>query len=172
MAWPTLPMALAAGSPANGGSQIMKDSRIGTYGAIALLMALMLKVTSLAALDVTTAATALIAGHAAARFAPIVALASMSYAGDAEAAKVKPMATAISERELALSFALALAPALLLDPTCFMLALVGGAVPAVLVAAQAKRLIGGYTGDILGAMEQVFEIGFLLAVVAGGLHNH
>jgi adenosylcobinamide-GDP ribazoletransferase len=41
-----------------------------------------------------------------------------------------------------------------------------GALPAALLARWSRRLIGGYTGDVLGAIEQVFEIGFLLAVAA------
>ena len=133
---------------------------------------LALKTASLAALDVTTAVTALIAGHAAARLATVVALGAMPYAGDADAAKVKPLATAISQSEFVVGLALGILPTLLLDPTCLMLGLIGGAVPAAAVAIQARRLIGGYTGDVLGAIEQVFEVGFLLAVVAGGLHNH
>jgi adenosylcobinamide-GDP ribazoletransferase len=43
--------------------------------------------------------------------------------------------------------------------------LLGGALAAAL-AAWSRRLIGGYTGDVLGAIEQVFEIGFLLGVAA------
>ena len=41
-----------------------------------------------------------------------------------------------------------------------------GAVLAIALAIWARRLIGGYTGDVLGAIEQVFEIGFLLGVAA------
>jgi adenosylcobinamide-GDP ribazoletransferase len=132
----------------------------------------LLKTASIAALDVATAMGALIAAHASARLATVAALASMPYAGDAEAAKVKPLATGTTQNELAVAAVIGLAPVLLIDPACFMLGLIGGAIPAVLLALQSNRLIGGYTGDVLGAIEQVFEIGFLLAVVAGGLHNH
>jgi adenosylcobinamide-GDP ribazoletransferase len=41
-----------------------------------------------------------------------------------------------------------------------------GAAFAAALAAWARRLIGGYTGDVLGAIEQAFEIGFLLGVAA------
>ena len=41
-----------------------------------------------------------------------------------------------------------------------------GAVLAAAIALWARKLINGYTGDILGAIEQMFEIGFLLGVAA------
>ena len=47
-----------------------------------------------------------------------------------------------------------------------LIGLVCGALLATLLARWSRRLIGGYTGDVLGAVEQVFEIGFLLGVVA------
>jgi adenosylcobinamide-GDP ribazoletransferase len=152
--------------------EIMRDSRIGTYGGVTLMLALAMKVAALSALDVATGVTALIAAHAAARLATVVAITRMAYAGDADGAKVKPLATGLTERELLVAALLGLAPTLLLDPTCFVLALIGGAIPALAIARQSQRLIGGYTGDVLGAIEQVFEIGFLMAVAAQGLHMH
>ena len=152
--------------------EIMKDSRIGTYGAVALLAVLALKVTAIAALDVASAIGGLIAAHAAARLAAVVTISSLPYAGDLEAAKVKPLSTSITQRELLVAAAFGLAPTFLVDPACFVIGLAGGAIPALLLAYQSKRLIGGYTGDVLGAIEQVFEIGFLLAVVAAGQHSH
>jgi adenosylcobinamide-GDP ribazoletransferase len=47
----------------------------------------------------------------------------------------------------------------------FFGALLGAALAAAL-ALWSRRLIGGYTGDVLGAIEQMFEIGFLLGVAA------
>jgi adenosylcobinamide-GDP ribazoletransferase len=41
-----------------------------------------------------------------------------------------------------------------------------GALMAIILCRMARRLINGYTGDVLGAVEQVFEIGFLLGVAA------
>ncbi len=152
--------------------EIMKDSRIGTYGAATLMLALALKTAALAQLDLLSGMSALIAAHASARLATVVALASLPYAGDVDAAKVKPLATGVTSSEFGVALGLGIAPALLTDPACFMVGLIGGAIAALMVALQARRLIGGYTGDILGAIEQVFEIGFLLAITAGGLHYH
>jgi adenosylcobinamide-GDP ribazoletransferase len=41
-----------------------------------------------------------------------------------------------------------------------------GALFAAILAMRSRKLIGGYTGDVLGAVEQMFEIGFLLGVAA------
>jgi adenosylcobinamide-GDP ribazoletransferase len=163
---------LGGGLTVNRRLEIMRDSRIGTYGGVTLMLALAMKVTAISALDVATGVSALVAAHASARFATVVAIGQMPYAGDADGAKVKPLATGLTGREMVVAAAFGLAPVLLLDPTCFMLALIGGAIPALALAWQSQRLIGGYTGDVLGAMEQVFEIGFLLAVAGQGLHQH
>ena len=37
---------------------------------------------------------------------------------------------------------------------------------AMLLAFASRRLLGGYTGDVLGAVEQVFELGFVLGAAA------
>jgi adenosylcobinamide-GDP ribazoletransferase len=163
---------LGGGLSVNRRLEIMRDSRIGTYGGVTLMLALAMKVTALSALDLATGVSALVAAHASARFATVVAIGQMPYAGDADGAKVKPLATGLTGREMVVAAVFGLTPTLLLDPTCFMLALIGGAVPALALAYQSHRLIGGYTGDVLGAMEQVFEIGFLLAVAGQGLHAH
>lgn len=152
--------------------EIMKDSRIGTYGAVALMLVLALKIMSIAALEVPSAIGALIAAHASARLATVVAIQALPYAGDADAAKVKPLATGITGHEMVIAAVFGLAPIFMIDPACFAIGLAGGAMPALLLAYQSRRLIGGYTGDVLGAIEQVFEVGFLLAVVAAGQHSH
>ena len=86
---------------------IMKDSRIGSYGAVALVLALVLKVTAVAGLasaaqtdGLAWAAMALIWSHAVSRAAPVWLVWRLPYAGDAEHAKAKPLATRASGRGL------------------------------------------------------------------------
>ena len=147
--------------------EIMKDSRIGTYGAVALITMFAVKASALLALGPIMMALALIPAHACARLATVIAIRLMSYAGDADAAKVKPLATGLNNRELVVAVVLGLVPCVLvLTPATFAAGLALGGFAAVCVAYQAKRLIGGYTGDILGAIEQVFETGFLVAAAA------
>ena len=145
---------------------IMKDSRLGTFGATALGMDIALKVFALAALSPIAGAGALIAAHAGGRFAAIAAMAYLPYAGDSSTAKPKPLATNITGRGLAIGACFA-APALLLLPfPAGLAACLAGFAASLFIAWRATRLLGGFTGDALGAIEQSFEIAFLLAVAA------
>lgn len=148
---------------------IMKDSRIGTYGALALGLGVALRVAALAELPVWIGALALVALHAAARATPAIVVNAMSYAGDTAAMKVSYAEAPVRRSEIgvALAFvALAALPLAWGHPQPVLIGLVCGALLATGLARWSRRLIGGYTGDVLGAVEQVFEIGFLLGVVA------
>jgi adenosylcobinamide-GDP ribazoletransferase len=148
---------------------VMKDSRIGTYGTLALVFSLSLRVTALADMPVWSAAVALISAHAAARVTPIFVMNALPYAGDTAAMKVSYIGVPISghDRSFALVAVLcALLPLAFVSILSVISGLLLGAALAVGVALWARKRINGYTGDILGAIEQMFEIGFLLGVVA------
>jgi adenosylcobinamide-GDP ribazoletransferase len=150
--------------------EIMKDSRVGTFGVLALGLAVALKVAALGQTPVTLVVFALIAAHAGGRGAAVLVMRLLPYAGDRASTKVKPVADGVTTVEVAvgLVFAmLALIPVALLAPVATAGALVVAAGAAVIMAVLAKRLIGGWVGDTLGATEQAFEIGFL--VVFAGL---
>jgi adenosylcobinamide-GDP ribazoletransferase len=148
---------------------IMKDSRIGTYGALALGIGVLLRVTAVADLPMWAGPTALIAAHAAARAAPAFVFNHLSYAGDTAAMKVSYADAHVRPGEIRFALMVVVLAALPLAGVSLEAALVGwvcGALPAWSLARWSRRLIGGYTGDVLGAVEQVFEIGFLLGVAA------
>lgn len=148
--------------------EIMKDSRVGTYGVLALGMAVALKVAALGQTPVPLVLASLVAAHAGGRGAAVLAMRLLPYAGDRAWTKVKPVADGVTTGEVvvALSFmTLATLPALLLAPIATVGALAVAAVCAVVMALLAMRLIGGWVGDTLGATEQVFEIGFLVVFV-------
>lgn len=146
--------------------EIMKDSRIGTYGALALVLTLAVKVATLASLDPWPGALALVAGHGAARAASVLTMRVMPYVGLHEVAKWKPAPTALTAGEVVTALLFAAWPFLLLSPAVAAAGLFAGALGAVVPAIAARRLIGGYTGDVLGGVEQLFEVGFLLGAAA------
>lgn len=144
--------------------RIMRDSRIGSYGVLALVLAVGFKAACLAALDADTAVLAMIAAHAVARgVVPGLARALPFAAGDGLGRTAgKP------GRSGALwAVAIAVAVALFVLPAGIGLAAVLAAIgAAVLVGALARRQIGGVTGDVLGAAEQMAEVAALAAIAA------
>jgi adenosylcobinamide-GDP ribazoletransferase len=149
--------------------EIMKDSRIGTYGALALGFGVALRIAALTQLPPWAGAFALVASHAAARATPGFVIGAMRYAGDTDGKKVSYAETPMTSDETwfaLISVAIAALPlAFVSVSSVFFGALLGAALAAAL-ALWSRRLIGGYTGDVLGAIEQMFEIGFLLGVAA------
>ncbi|MFN3861584.1 MAG: adenosylcobinamide-GDP ribazoletransferase [Roseateles sp.] len=163
--------------------EIMKDSRIGSYGAAGLVLALVLKVAVVAALATSArecvagpcamlALAALVWNHAASRAAPVVLVWRLPYAGDAAHAKAKPLAMQTDGRSVAAASAwllllagalLAWAPALARPLAA---ALVAAVIATVLCARWLRRRLGGFTGDTLGATQQIAELAGLLAWAA------
>jgi adenosylcobinamide-GDP ribazoletransferase len=156
---------------------IMKDSRIGTYGAVALGLALLLRVVLLAELlraSPLLAATVCVAAHAGGRTAAVALMAVLPYGGDEAHAKAKPLARQVRRRDAvwacALGGALLGLPWLAAPAAAGAWQVLGAALAlALLVAAMRgwlRRRLGGYTGDTLGACEQLGEIGVALAFAA------
>ena len=148
---------------------IMKDSRIGTYGALALGLNVALRIAALAVLTPWQGVPALIAAHAAARAAPAWVMTRLSYSGDVSAMKVAYAESRprTDELQLGLIFVLlAILPLTLISAPAVAFGALLGVALAALLALWARRLIGDYTGDVLGGIEQAFEIGFLLGVAA------
>jgi adenosylcobinamide-GDP ribazoletransferase len=144
---------------------IMKDSRIGSYGALALGLVLGAKVLALGATSVALGALGLIAAHACARAACVGVMWALPYAGEVSVSKLAPNAR-VKAGEMVLAAAFAGLTLVLLPPARAVLALTGGSAAAAFVAFAAKRRIGGWTGDVAGAVEQVFEAAFLLGLSA------
>ena len=150
--------------------EIMKDSRLGTFGVLALGLALALKVVALSQIPASIVLLPLIAAHAGGRGMAVLVMRLLPYAGDRASAKVKPVADGVTNGEVALALAfilLAFLLAGLVAPQAMVAAVLAGGLVAAVVAGLARRLIGGWVGDALGACEQAFEIGFL--VVFAGL---
>lgn len=167
--------------------EIMKDSRVGAFGAIAVMLALLCKVALLAllgSLSTGLMVAGVFAAHVVSRTWPLLTIRLLPHVGDAAVSKSKPLAAQIS--------LLALGGAHL---WCFMaLALVGFAHDAMVLVASAvspsvnpwalwglatafsvlawgwmhrwfAQRLQGFTGDCLGAAQQVCELAFYLGLV-------
>jgi adenosylcobinamide-GDP ribazoletransferase len=147
--------------------EIMKDSRLGTYGALALLITSGLQVASLSALPAALGALCLVAAHAAGRLGPVLIMAAVSYAGDRAASRIEHRPERPQAGEVALAALFGLAPLVLLPPERAAIGLLVGGAAASVAAVVLCRRLGGYTGDVLGGAVVVFYTVFLLGVAAG-----
>ncbi len=145
---------------------IMKDSRVGSYGAVATVLALLGKFTLLAALDPALLPLALLAGHAMSRFCATLLLAGMDYARDDQLSKAKPLANRLSGGALLVALAFVLAALVWLPWPQAVAGCALAALATLWLAGKFKRWLGGYTGDCLGAVQQVSEIAFYLGLLA------
>jgi adenosylcobinamide-GDP ribazoletransferase len=165
--------------------EIMKDSRVGAFGAIAVVLALLAKVSVLAllgSLHGTVMVVALFLGHVVSRFWPLLTIRLLPHVGDVAGSKSKPLADQISVASLWIAGlwtlgALALvviahAAMVLIVPTLAVSAVALWLVVGVLASAMAwlvmlrwfARRLQGFTGDCLGAMQQVCELAFYLSL--------
>ena len=141
--------------------RIMKDSRIGTFGAAGLFVALALKVALLS--GPTLGPAAIVAAHAGSRFAAVSLIAVLPYVRKSEqGAKAKPVAGAVDGPALLIAGLCGLVPMLILGTAALPAIVLGGIVTAGL-ALWFQRRLGGYTGDTLGATQQLVELTVLLA---------
>lgn len=174
--------------------EIMKDSRVGAFGAMALVLALLSKVLLLGLLGAASQslssspaallsvfspsnaglawmATALIAGHTVSRLMPLLLIASLPYADNASTAssvKAKPLADSLSKKALLAAFLWCFSALALCLPAQAAMHLIAGCGLALLALLWLWRLfrrrLQGFTGDCLGAAQQVTEIAFYLGL--------
>lgn len=151
--------------------EIMKDSRIGAFGAVALVLALGLKfglLAALAARGLDVVAVSIVGAHVLSRLAPLFLIRWLPYVGDSGGSKAKPLADAISGGALLVAVLWA-APAVALLLCAHDVVHVGAALVALVLAGgwMARlfvRRLQGFTGDGLGATQQVCELAIYLAL--------
>jgi adenosylcobinamide-GDP ribazoletransferase len=144
---------------------ILRDSRHGTYGVLAIVLSMLLRAAALGSIgDAIHAGLALIAAHAASRAALPAAMLGLRPArpnGLGATAGIPRAGSAIAAALIGIAIALAA-----LGPVRGLTALCLAGVIVFAMAQLSRRLIGGYTGDVLGAYQQVAEIVILLAASA------
>ena len=146
---------------------IMKDSRVGAFGALALVLVLLTKVSLLALIgsaDAQVMCWGLLGAHVASRSFPLLLIRAMPHVGDALGSKSKPLADRISVPSL-------LVAGLWLLAALGLVAWAGQGVDLLVPMACATiawllmwrwfaRRLQGFTGDCLGATQQVCEVAF------------
>ncbi|MBO1531565.1 adenosylcobinamide-GDP ribazoletransferase [Psychrobacter sp. F1192] len=156
---------------------IMKDSRLGTYGVLGLVSALLLKISLLAAMPPSVAIVALVVGHTASRLLCISLIALLPYGGEVAHAKAKPMAQQLTPKQgiiasgwllLSVILMMAISPNAMQKISIgqWLLALVLALVATDYMRRLLRRRLDGYTGDGLGATQQLSEVAIYAGLAA------
>lgn len=146
--------------------EIMKDSRIGTYGSIALLMILGVKFSALTQIEIERIPFVIIAGHAVSRLFPVLLIYTSEYARLDASSKTKPVGKADSTFSLLFALAIGGSTLFLLSWIEAVIILTILTIVFLLFRKYINKKLGGYTGDILGALQQLCEVFFYLSMVA------
>ena len=147
--------------------EIMTDSRIGTFGALALIIVISAKVAALSSLpDTTTIITALIAAHIISRTSTVIVMATSRYAkpdgiAGPQDQPLRPINTIIATLTALITIA---ALAFFLSPTAALLATAGAITGHILIRLYFQPRLGGHTGDTLGATQQITELAIYIAL--------
>ncbi|MFW5845544.1 MAG: adenosylcobinamide-GDP ribazoletransferase, partial [Planctomycetota bacterium] len=139
--------------------RIMKDSRLGTYGGLGLVLLLGGKWLALVAIAPAQVPLALLLAHSGGRALAVACMRGLDYCRMDASSKVRPVATAIRRRDLLISL---LWPLLLLPWLPWQQSLAAGLLLLLLrwsCQRWFRARLGGYTGDCLGAAEQLGELG-------------
>jgi adenosylcobinamide-GDP ribazoletransferase len=148
---------------------IMKDSRIGAYGTTGIVLMLGGKLLALAQLPLDAAVIAVLVAHPLSRLLSTSLIYTMDYARDEDpqgVSRAKPLAVKLGAGEMAWATLCGLLPLALLAPVQIAAVLIAGAAVTVVAARHFQRRIGGYTGDCLGAVQQLSELAIYVALCA------
>ena len=145
---------------------IMKDSRVGAYGAIGILLLLLVKFQALNVLSNWQVLAALITGHMISRSMAAWTMYSLEYVREDETSKSKPIAKALRTKDLILAISVALLPVLLFQDGFVFLIILPAFIAKWLLERYFMKWIGGYTGDCLGTIQQVTEVVCYLFMIA------
>jgi len=149
---------------------IMKDSRVGDYALIGVALLLALKffaLYELAAQSVAMMMVTYLNAHIASRFIASTVIQTHDYVQDIDVSKAKPVTAArLSQSEMWFSGAFMLAGWILWLPFWWLpLSIAVAYLGKVTLCAYFNRRIGGYTGDCLGAVQQIAELLIYLSVL-------
>ena len=147
---------------------IMHDSRVGAFGAIAIVVALLLKWQLLVSVaegqGIVLLLAVLVAAHGASRAMAITFLATHDYVR--HEGKAKPVAQRLEPRSLVFALACGVLPLVLVSPWFAIVTIGVLAALRAMLGAYFVRRIGGYTGDCLGMAQQLAELSIYLVAAA------
>jgi len=166
---------MGGGSSREKALAIMKDSRVGAYGVIALVLVLLLKYQALLALynmhSLLFAAAALISAHAISRLMAASLMLTQRYIRDDASTRIKPATQQPSHSSISIALLTGVATLDILFAAGAKTSAVFAAIAAAFLmraylAWRLQKRLGGYTGDCLGAVQQLCELAFYLGLLS------
>jgi adenosylcobinamide-GDP ribazoletransferase len=141
---------------------IMKDSRLGTYGAIGLVMTLLSRFVLLTNIDPAKMVVVLVAAHALSRLNAVGLIFTSSYVREDASSKSKPIGEKHNAATLILALVFGLIPLILLPWKSSAFIILALLLTLFFFRRYIHKIMGGYTGDMLGALQQISELVFYL----------
>lgn len=145
--------------------RIMKDSRIGTYGTVGLIFILLLKYISIGEFKPDQIPLVLILSHTLSRLMPVLVIRIGKYARNDATSKVKPLGKSITKAEFLIAILIGILPMVLFWNPYVLLVILLPLISTLWLSSYFEKRIGGYTGDCLGAIQQVSETGIYITLL-------
>jgi adenosylcobinamide-GDP ribazoletransferase len=154
---------------------IMKDSRVGSYALVGMILAVSLKCVLLADLGVLHAPAALLAAHTLGRCASVWLIAALPYVrpatSDERPSAGRPFIDGVHRGRIVVATIMASVIAVLCLGAAGLMAITVALLLTVVSGRYFRRRIGGITGDALGAVNQLVELGVYLMLAAAPLRG-
>lgn len=145
---------------------IMKDSRVGAFGAIGIFLIILVKVSLLAEFDAVIIPFVLLSGHSVSRAVSVSSMVTLAYVRENDAdGKAKPIARALPDEVILWIAITGALPVFLLGSWWYFATLIPQLVLLAVMNRWYQKWIGGYTGDCLGALQQLSEVLFYLSAL-------
>lgn len=145
---------------------IMKDSQLGTYGTVGLILILTLKFLALKDIPNEYIALTIISGHSISRFIAATLLFTLPYVRDPELNKTKTAVDKMTLNSLMVNAFFGLVPLVFFQNAKLFFVLIPLGTTKWWMAGFFKKCIGGQTGDCIGALQQISEVIYYLSLLA------
>lgn len=145
---------------------VMSDSRIGTFGAVALGLTIALKVTAIGSMPLKVAMVCLVVGHGLSRISNVIVAATSTYVRTPGAGSFMTQGLGLGGLAVVATTGIAcFASVVFVSPSIALCSLTGMALGHVGMRCLYERRLGGHTGDTQGAVQQWSELGFYLGAL-------
>lgn len=151
---------------------IMKDSRSGAYAVVGGALLLLLKFSALSSLSATIIPLTLVVGHTLSRTTIIWFVSQHNYARDDNQSKSKPLAKSLTRSRFIIATLAGLSILFILPPQPAVAGLITAIISYFLWSHYVVNRLGGYSGDCLGATQQIIEVVFYLTISAYYFNFH